>query len=247
MGEVSDCLTLLSRPINEIWDATIGSYIGYWADKHRFDRQKKFEDYKLKIMAECAKIPKDMAKEPKMSIVGPALDASRFYIDEEVLREMFAKLIANSMNIEKNKFVQSAFVEIIKQMSPLDATILKTFANNKQQPIAQVIDYRTEKNQKEHNTYIILLNLLYFMPDIICSTKPEIVANAVSINNLSRLGLIEYTISEGGVQFNDKELYANLDNFVEQNIKSEVHFASIIRGIVHTTDFGDNFIRACLL
>ncbi len=76
-----------------------------------------------------------------MSIVGPALEASRYYIEEEELRKMFAKLIASSMNKNKSEIsiTHPSFVEIIKQLTPLDAQILDFIINNNQTaPIVRI-------------------------------------------------------------------------------------------------------------
>lgn len=40
-------------------------------------------------------------QEPSLSIAGPALEASKFYLEEEELRNLFTKLIASSMDKSK--------------------------------------------------------------------------------------------------------------------------------------------------
>ncbi len=61
-----------------------------------------------------------------MSIVGPALEASKYYFDEKEIRNMFANLIASSMDSTYNGLVQHSFVEIIRQLSPYDAKLFNT-------------------------------------------------------------------------------------------------------------------------
>ena len=248
MSEFSDAmLPVIQQPLTDIWDATIGSWIGFWADKKRLDRQLKFEDYKRKILTECGKIPDDKRQEPQLSIIGPALEASKFYIDEEVLRDMFAKLIANSMNADKQQFINSAFVEIIKQMSPLDAQILKTFLTEKQQAISAFVEYvKGQSQQTQKKEYFILENVIYTIPGIDTLETFNNVTNSISINNLARLGLVEYSISRFGESLVDDSVYALHKDILEKTVKTEHPDADIIKGMVKITPLGTAFIESCL-
>ena len=227
MGEVSDVvLPIAQEPIKDIWDATIGSWIGFWADKKRLDRQLKLEDYKKKILTEYGKIPEDKKLDPRLSIIGPALEASKFYIDEEILRDMFAKLIANSMNADKQQFINVAFVEIIKQMSPLDAEILKSFVVQRQQPISRFIEYRRdqEKNLKRDEFFTLV----------------------VAINNLSRLGLIECSLSQLGERLAEDYNYEVHQRIMEKIFMAQHPDVDIMKGFVKITPLGTAFIKSCM-
>ena len=76
-------------------------------------------------------------RDPSLAVVGPAIEASKFYIEEEDMREMFANLIAASMDDRLTNEVHSSYVEIIKQLSPLDAQNL-IYLNKGQNLIAGV-------------------------------------------------------------------------------------------------------------
>ncbi|MBT2721454.1 DUF4393 domain-containing protein [Bacillus sp. ISL-46] len=76
--------------------------------------------------------------EPPLSIVGPALEASKFYIEEEELRSMFAKVVAASMDNRQASYVHPAFIEIIKQLSPVDALVISSFSDESKQPIVNI-------------------------------------------------------------------------------------------------------------
>lgn len=243
MSDFLDAASLLSRPINDIWDATIGAHITYWANKKRFDMERKLEDYKAKIMAECAKIAPNKVLDPKLSIVGPALEASRFYIEEDILRDMFAKLIANSMNADKAKFTNGAFVEIIKQMCPLDAIILKTFLTTTEQPACRVIE-RADNNPL--GTYKILIDLLYIMPNQSIYDADSQVQNTISLNNLSRLGLLEYDVGAVCPSLKPDSLYKPYEEFMSNLVKKEHPNSDFKRGAVKITALGQAFISACL-
>ena len=74
-----------------------------------------------------------------MSILGPALEASKFYIEEEDIREIFASLLAASFDSSKSSLLHHSFVEIIKQLSPLDARNLKFIAQKQRCPVAKYL------------------------------------------------------------------------------------------------------------
>lgn len=81
-------------------------------------------------MENVYKIPKDQLIAPDISILGPTLDASRFYIENSKLRELFAKVAASSMDKRLRNYSRAAFVEFIKQLSPLDIRLLYKIQGN---------------------------------------------------------------------------------------------------------------------
>lgn len=128
--------------------------------------------------------PKNI-QEPKLNILGPALEASKYYIDEEELRDMFAKLIAASMDSSKNNITHPSFVEIIKQLTPLDASNLKVINTSPGGlPIAR---YAAKKRTGNGSSVI---KEIVFLEN---KSQQNIDIQAASISNLSRLGLIEYS------------------------------------------------------
>lgn len=93
--------------------------------KARYKREFEIEAFVETLKSNVEEIPEDKLVEPPLHIVGPALEASKYYYQEKDLRDMFAKLISASMNSDLEGKVRSSFVDIIKQMEPLDAVILR--------------------------------------------------------------------------------------------------------------------------
>jgi hypothetical protein len=119
---------VLGNTIAALLDIILGR-IENFDEKLKLKRQKDLQAFKDTLENEVAKIPEQNRIEPKLSIAGPALEASKYFIEEESLRSMFAKLLANSMNKDTSQYVQTSFVEIIKQMSPLDAKNISELAS----------------------------------------------------------------------------------------------------------------------
>lgn len=76
------------------------------------------------------KIPEERRKSPEPEIAVPLIQALEYTAQNETLREMYINLLANSMDIGKEKIVHPSFVEIIKQMSSLDAKVFNKLSSN---------------------------------------------------------------------------------------------------------------------
>ena len=82
-------------------DGVMG-WLGYLGEKQRIKRELYIANYKSKIIEKIEKIPGDRLEEPKLRIVGPAIEASKYFIGEEECRDMFANLIASSCDSSFN-------------------------------------------------------------------------------------------------------------------------------------------------
>ena len=118
-------------------DGAMG-WLGYWGEKQKIKRNAFLEDYKKKIQSKINAIPTVRLVEPKMRIIGPAIEASKYFIEEEDCREMFAKLIASSCDSETADMVHPSFPGIIQQLSPKDARFLQIFTYNATYPAVTI-------------------------------------------------------------------------------------------------------------
>ena len=90
---------------------------------------KRAEYFYSRIEANLEIIPEEKRCEPPLNVVGPALEAAKYHIEDDTLCEMFATLVASAMNTDTRDATHPSFVEIIKQLSPVDAKILYNFLN----------------------------------------------------------------------------------------------------------------------
>jgi len=70
-------------------------------------------------------VPAEDIIEPNPRIAAPALQALTYSIGDETIREMFANLLAADMNAKTKSKAHPAFVEMIKELTPSDAHVLK--------------------------------------------------------------------------------------------------------------------------
>lgn len=236
-------VTRISKTLISIWDLTIGQ-IDYFNEKHKLKKYTELEHFKSIVEGKINSIPKDKLVDPKLSIVGPTIDNSKFYFEEPELREMFANLIASSMNSDKKNSVRVSFSSIIKEMSPLDAVNLSRFQSNCQLPIAINKTMRSSNyaNIQNFDMYIFFGDARY---PALCD---EITS---SINNLERLGLIKVSFDE---LFFDDEVYKKYSSpskvinppISENYFLNDEGILPIRPGIVSLTGLGYDFIKVCL-
>lgn len=219
----------------DLWDLVFGG-ISYLSEKKKFKYAHKLEIFRKQLEESINQIPTDKKIEPSVQTTAQALENSKYCIDEDNLREMFTALISNSMNVDYQKDAHPAFAEILKQMSPLDAEVIKVFKNS---PLVGLPIGRYQLN--ENGGYKTLLENVfidYFIPNLdACS---------ISISSLTRLGLLKVSYSD--VLLN-KEAYNGFDvhpwfillknKFPDKNI-------TIDKGIVSLTPLGRSFTRICI-
>ena len=102
------------------------------AINYAFDKARLYfdSDFKEELGEKLSDIPQENVTEPAASIAGPAIQSLAFAHEEKELKELYLNLLASAMNSEKNNSVHPSFVEIIRQMSPFEALILKHLKNN---------------------------------------------------------------------------------------------------------------------
>lgn len=240
------------KSLQDIWDCTIG----YPIQKLKVRREVALEKYRESILKKVVGIPEENLQEPKLSILGPALEASKYYIEEESLRDMFAKLVASSMDSTKAGSARTAFVETIKQMNPLDAEILSQIycsdKNVNENSIAKIVG-RVEIESKKNGSHIQRLGShLYFgsQDKIRIIEQEENREKAIAIENLARLGIIEIDYDSILLDVNYKLFEQLAKSTIEYTIavaaSDENESAQIRMGNIDITDYGRSFCSICL-
>lgn len=187
-------------------------------------------------------IPLDRIQTPPPRIAGPAIEALRFTAQEPDLREMYANLLATAMDSMTENKAHPAFVETIKQLSPLDARIFKLIASKRYtlQPLLDLIIYSKPPDFEEGGVATVNSSISLLSKD----TDHKLVA--ASIDNLIRLGLV----SSSGSLFH-KPIYEELMrlDIVQKHLKEKIPSLKpdIRYRKVEVPDFGQMFIDACVI
>lgn len=173
--------------LTQIWTLTLGRFSDDAYQKYKIKQAANLEKYANEVKSGIEKIPEENIQEPKMSVVGPALEASKFYIEEDEIRGMFAKLIASSMDKTQSINIHPSFVEIIKVLSPLDAQNLYSLYHGRDETISKIrVTNKENKSYTDHFNHVFLGNSECRDNNLIES----------SIDNLIRLKLVDVSYSE---------------------------------------------------
>ena len=113
-------LSVLGKTVSDIFKfvALPFSFLGLTAEELT-------EKYKIFIKDAINKTPSDKVKQPDPLIVCPLLDYAKYVFNEVELSELFNNLLSSAINKDKEDVIHPSFVHIIKQLSSLDAQILK--------------------------------------------------------------------------------------------------------------------------
>ena len=140
---------------------------------------------------------------PEPHIAVPALQYISYCMDNEELRDMYANLLANSMNSVVKNGVHPGFVEIIKQLSPDEAKFLKYMKTHTLIPTIG-LHYEHEDYKKG---FVEAVKEFTNVPELAgCEQKHN---GEQYIDNLVRLGLL---VRDTSNSFTDKSLYEPLKN-----------------------------------
>lgn len=181
---------------------------------------------------------------PEAYVAVPALQYISYCMDNEELRNMYANLLANSMNKVVKNGVHPAFVEIIRQLCPDEAKILKVIAAEKFIP---TITLRAE--DKNGVGADIARDFSNIMEKANCE---NFTAYNQYFDNLIRLGLLEH----GGQyqQLMPNEKYQELENHpvflrTKELILNRGNNYSVLdmrKSYLSITSFGSAFCKVCL-
>lgn len=229
--------TSIGTTLSYAWEGmTMG--IATWCGRKEIDKNVNLKLYSDLLKKNLSIIGEENLQEPKMNILGPAFDASKYYFEEEQYRIMFSKLIASSCDKSKNSYVHPAFVEFIKQMTPLEGKIISYLDINR--PILiKVID--TSNNQRRS---------VANCPAILDFFDSNIYQLSTALDNLERLGLItlpnEFGLTEVP-EWEEEFLQSKNYKIIEKNLNASVNFEhDYCVYPMSITDLGKSFIKVCV-
>ncbi|MHC0551407.1 DUF4393 domain-containing protein [Salinicoccus sp. CNSTN-B1] len=169
-------------------------------------KQENAQKFKEEIIEQANKIPESDRIDPKTNIITNAMSSAATNLDEDEIRNMFAKLIASSMDGRKASYLHPSFTEIIKQLSPNDAQFLKRFEITSDLPMVR---YTEDFNENGGHVYRSDFFCLPFQGDYTQTVN--------SIDNLVRLNLVTYP--SHGISLSDKNSYRD---FHTEEIKRKI-------------------------
>ena len=141
--EVGTALQTVAKTLHILLAPVSGLVWGY----------EKIKDFVSEtVAAKLQGVPEDELRQPEPHVAGPVLEALRYTGYQEDLRAMYANLLATSIDSATSLNAHPAFVEIIKQMSPDEALIVKSLSGLHVRP---KIDIRSEEKDSQTGRWLI--------------------------------------------------------------------------------------------
>ena len=217
---------------------TIGVWLGKW-EKWVINGEESIKLTASAVQEKASKIPEEKLTEPESYVAIPAIQQLSYCYDSEELREMYANLLISSMNTDTKHQVHPSFVDIIKQLTPDEAKLLKILSKSDVHPLIDVI------LNLPKGGYNVLIHNFTNVGEDVCDCPNNIF---YYLDNFERLKLVEISNME---YLTDESRYTPLKNHPQiKNITSlpvtDGKEFETKKGVIKLTSFGKEFIKICL-
>lgn len=232
--EVGKALATITKTVNVALAPVRGLVWGY----------EKIEDFvSTKVSEKLRNTPEKEIVTPKPNVAGPALESLRYTGHEESLRELYANLLAASMDSMTSAGAHPGFVEILKQITPDEAKLLKLFSYHRPFPL---LDVRRESIEAGKGGNDVLVSFSTLGEEAGCE---HVNLTPSYLDNLCRLGIIEIPTF---YEYMSPNVYDHLENHPtilvvkEQIDKIQNQRCEIQRRGLRVTQLGRQFISICV-
>ena len=213
-------------------------------EKWVLQREYNVAETKKLLEEKLQSTPPNLIQPPEPHIAVPALQYISYCMDNEELRDMYANLLANSMNSVVKNGVHPGFVEIIKQLCPDEAKFLRYMKGHTRVP---TLGLRYMKDGMGGGVDII--KDFSNVPEL--AGCEQVFDSQKYIDNLVRLGLLERSVSSS---LTNKDKYEPLKNhqYIAQYNNDEraqswgYSKCEFEEGYIDLTAYGKSFCAVCL-
>lgn len=210
--------------------------------RYNIVRDEAMKDFEEKIQSKTGAIPLENRDDSKLGLTLKAAEDATYQLDSEELRQMFANLIAATVDNRINDQVLPSFSSVLKDLSPDDAKLLSEL------PVYMpIISIRLTAPDKISGITVAENTLLF---------ENKVVDNPVSLSSLERLGLISIASGTELKAEHFKQRYEDFKNnetykYYEKLLPFEVDGLKLTTiktqpGRLSVTPFGEKFL-SCVL
>lgn len=186
---------------------------------------------------------------PNPYVLIPALQYISYSISNDELFDLYANLLTKAMYDDTKEKVHPSFIEIIKQLSPIDALVLKKFADSGEPIAAAMLSiHLRQRGLRIAGQSSSEYAFLECIPNIhIPGVSEEQIL--VSVDNLKRLGLVSlferFFLDANAYDFvKESHFYQKVQQ--EFDKLSDAEFISTKKHILTLTTIGDAFCDICV-
>lgn len=201
----------------------------------------------LRMTAEnLALLPPKQISFDRPRVALQALNEAKFAINEDEIQRLFSNLISASLDKETSKLAHPAYIEIIKQLQPDEAKILRFMFNkeNHRKGHAPTIDI-FQQDLEDSNLTITSTRLEV---NLICEDagcdNPE--NSVMYFSNLKRLGLLAPTSGTSFPKEEHERIFSSEKVKEICSVNSHLNRVSYKSGQYSFTGFGRGFVDSCV-
>lgn len=200
------------------------------------------EFVQARVARKLESVPPENIQSPDLSVAGPALESLRYTGHKDSLSDMYANLLASSMDRETASTAHPGFVEIIRNMASDEARLIRYVFEKGMVPVVD-IKRRRKDPSGEQLVKEVVGTYAYHAG---CDHQD---LGAAYMVNLERLGLVAlrrgaHLTAEGVYdEITEAPDVARLIDLIDQE---EGHTAAVDKFHVAITPFGQQFGRACV-
>ena len=206
-----------------------------------YDQVKEF--ISTRVAEKLKNIPTEQICTPNPMVAGPALEALKYTGHESTLSEMYANLLATSLDSTTAATAHPAFVEIIKQLTPPEAKLIELLTHHERYPT--VCAHRASRSSRFSSFFFSNEHAINGIFCMLCNELmdlPEKDALAF-FDNIRRLQILELDVSTSQ---NVKERhYMSLDRKTPR-ARDLFELEQQQNETIRFTTFGINFVEACV-
>ena len=175
-----------------------------------------------------------------------ALNEAKFAINEDEIQRLFSNLISASLDKETSKLAHPAYIEIIKQLQPDEAKILRFMFNKENHrkghaPTIDIVQQDLEDSNLTITSTRLEVNLI--CEDAGCD-NPE--NSVMYFSNLKRLGLLTPTSGTSFPKEEHERIFSSEKVKEICSINSHLDRVSYKSGQYSFTGFGRGFVDSCV-
>lgn len=223
-------------------------------DKWILNREYSIDETKKLLAQKLENVSPDKIVSPEPYVAIPAIQAISYAMNNEDLRNLYANLLAKSMNIDIKDFVHPSYIEIIKQLSPLDAKVFSEIMSVKSFPAASIsVDVYTHDVQTKSSNSIEPLDFPighYRAENITYIDFADYESISLSLDNLLRLKLITEAMPADFNTVPDKikktKLYKEIRENATARLNNPCHLLNETHQILCPSVFGKSFYNICV-
>ena len=189
-----------------------------------------------KVTQKLSRLDESEIQTPPLNIAGPAMLNLCFSYDQDILRNMYAELIASSMNKKKCGKVHPAFVAVIQQLIPEEGLLLEILYRKSGRD--DVIIQRDRRNEHKFYEDPPISWAALSISEILMKYELEFNSDIqTSLENLLRLKLLELQ-TDSETQYSDSvgDYHREDRPIIKLHIGDSLVF----------TEFGLRFIESCI-